>query len=59
MQHILGNEVANYVHQLMKEKRISVIVNASVHRLDGDTKVDKIYFYKAEDKNFENYLDGD
>jgi len=58
VQHTLGNKVSKYVHDLLREKRISVVVNAKVSRFEGDTKLEKIHFYKAEDKNFENYIEG-
>ena len=45
------------IHRMLKEKRISVIVNAQIKDIKGTTKAEKIIFRKAEDTDPEKELD--
>ena len=45
-----GKIVSKTIHEMMKQKRISVITNCDL-KLKGDTKLDTIYFTRSEDKS--------
>lgn len=43
-------EVSEAIHKLMKEKRISILVDCDI-RMKGDTKLETIYFKQGKDKS--------
>jgi len=46
---MFGSAVTKRLNEMMKEKRISVIMNCQIKKMQGETKLEKIMFRKEED----------
>ena len=44
MYQNFGTAVSNEIHKLMKNKRISVIMDAQIMKMEGATKLETIHF---------------
>lgn len=44
VQQSFGNQIADQVHELMREKRITIMMKTEITRIQGMNKVDSIYF---------------
>lgn len=44
MYQNFGTAVSNEIHKLMKNKRISVIMDAQIMKMEGVTKLETIHF---------------
>lgn len=44
VQQSLGNQLANQIHEMLREKRITVMMKTEITRIQGMNKVEQIYF---------------
>jgi hypothetical protein len=48
-----------YIEHLLREKRISVIMDGSITEMKGVTKLEEIHFKNAEHSTEEHFISGD
>lgn len=59
VQQTIGFDVARMLKRRFKEKRISVIHDAKVRRMQGEDKVKRIVFVNPDNKEEDVYVDPD
>jgi len=50
----MGNEVSLAIHEMLMKQGVSIIDNAKITNIKGDYKIEKINFYKQNEKRKES-----